>query len=416
MTKHLINSTTNRPWTFKEVEHTLRTRNLKEREANERACVYDCLEEHPFGNYRAKLSVNYEGEWDYFCVGCRNEGIWDGLERVQSWLNSLNLDAQGLKPHYNPMDTVDVEASLGLFFDTAGRGVLYKGLIHFLYGKPGTLKSWLALSLVQNCETRFWDFENGVSVTGSRLRALETPIEKAAVFDSPATKDGVRARVKQYVKSPPELLVIDGFSGLAGVLGVDPDSNQDVLSVFTDIFAPLRRAGVTVLVLDHLPKDLGVEDYPIGAQAKKSQSDVTLLVRDNKRSSTLDVMVTKDRVGKLSQRCEEGPYPKLLGRLSLDDVEGRAEVKLDPYRSARLGPNEIQLEAATLMQAIWNHVQENPDCTQTQIEESVRGRRDTIRETIEGMVRNGFVARKQVGRTFAHSVAHPLVMEYTLKD
>lgn len=415
MTKHLHNSLTNRPWTRKEVQYLLKSRNGKIEDSDGRAFSYDCLEEHPFGNFRTRLYANSNGEWEFLCGGCRQEGIWEGLARLEAWLNSLNIDSMGLQPHYNPMEAGDAHADLGFFFDNAGRGVFYKGLIHFLYGKPGTLKSWLALSLVQRCDARFWDFENGASVTGARLRALDTPYEKAAVFDSPTTKDGVRSRVKQYVKNPPDLLVIDGFSGLAGVLEVDPDSNQDVLNVFTDIFAPLRRAGIAVLVLDHLPKDSGVDDYPIGAQAKKSQSDVTMLVRENKKSATIDLLLTKDRVGLLSQRCEDGAYPKLLGHVSLEESIGRVSVKLEPFQVASLGTGQIASREANVLESIWAFVGANPDCNQTDIEDAVRARRDSVRESIEALVQGGYVIRRSVGRTYMHTIGKPLEVEYAIK-
>ena len=415
MKYQLQNKATNLPWTLKQVRYLLASRNIETEEYDPKVTIYDCIEDHPFGNFRAKLSSGQDGEWNFRCQGCNQERLEDPLGRLEEWLNAYQVDSQGLKPHYNPMESGESAPELGLFFDSAGRGVLYKGLIHILYGKPGTLKSWLALSLIQNCDARFWDFENGVLVSGSRLRALGTPYEKATVFDSPATKDGVRSRVKQYVKTPPDLLVIDGFSGLAGVLEVDPDSNQDVLRVFADILAPLRRAGVTVLVLDHLPKDSGVEDYPIGAQAKKSQSDVTILVRENRKTEVLDVLVTKDRVGLLAQRCEDGPYPKLLGQLSLEESERRVSVSLEPFQEASLGLGAIASTEASLFESIWAFVNDNPDCTQTSIEEAVRGRRDNIRGAIETLVQGGFLLRKSAGRTHMHTAGAPLAVEYTVK-
>lgn len=415
MNNQLQNTATDTQWNQKQIRHLLQARKIETDDFDPKVTVYDCIEDHPFGNFRARLSRGQEGEWNFRCAGCSQERIPDPLARLEAWLNALGVDSQGLTPHYNPMESDVSDLELGHFFDSARRGVLYKGLIHFLYGKPATLKSWLALSLIQNCNARFWDFENGVAVTGSRLRALGTPFEKAAVFDSPATKDAVRSRVKQYVKTPPELLVIDGFSGLAGVLEVDPDSNQDVLGVFTEILAPMRRAGITVLVLDHLPKDSGVEDYPIGAQAKKSQSDVTMLVRDNKKTAQLDLLLTKDRVGLLAQRCEDGAYPKLMGQLSLEESSGQVLVSMEPYQEASLGQSSIAANEANLLESIWAFVDVNPDCTQTSIEEGVFGRRDSVRSAIESLVQGGFVLRKSVGRTYIHSVGKPLDVEYEIK-
>ncbi len=412
---YLMTRTDGSPWTPKQVFFLLRHRNLVQDEINPRSASYECLEEHAFGNFRATIARDSEGLWTFRCQGCRESKLSDGPQRLESWLNKLGLDGSGLRPHYNPMEAADAQAELGLLFDSAGRGLLYRGLIHFLYGKPGTLKSWVALSLVGLSDCRFWDFENGVAVTGARLHALGTPIEKAAYFDSPLTQDEIRSRVKQYLTEPPEVVIIDGFSGLAGVLELDPDSNQDVLRIFTDVLVPLRRAGITVLVLDHLPKDSGTEDYPIGAQSKKSQSDVTLLVRQVSRGAAIELFITKDRIGALSQRAEDGPFPKKLGEVSLSERQGLISLTVAPYRNARLGQNEILQSSAALMESIWNYLSENPDSTQTDIENGVKGRRDNIRQAIDVMAQGGYLIRKQIGRMYSHSAGRPLGIEYDLK-
>ena len=139
---------------------------------------------------------------------------------------------------------------------------------------PGTYKSWVVLSMLQHHDVRFWDFENGMSGVVRRLQSLGVSRERANYFDNPQSVEAVHARVAEYVRTKPEIVCIDGFSGLAGVMEINPESNQVVQRVFNDVFVPLRNAGITTVVLDHLPKDSAVDDYPIGAQTKKSQSDV----------------------------------------------------------------------------------------------------------------------------------------------
>ena len=403
-------------WTVREVQYLLKERKIEIDDTNKNVCVFDCIQDHAFGGGRARLSYDPSlEEWSIRCGLCRQDGITDPLTVLGDWLNAHQVDSLGLKAHYNPMlEDENVNAPTYLL-DGNGRPLLYAGLIHFLYGKPGVLKSWLALSLVRSNDVRFWDFENGVAVTGARLKSLGTPLEKGAVFDSPSSADAVRARVKEYVKNPPEILCIDGFSGLAGVMEIDPDSNQDVLSVYTSVFAPLRRAGVTVLVLDHLPKDSTIEDFPIGAQAKKSQADAAYLVKQNPRTEEVEIFVSKDRLGVVSARCNGVSFPRLLGTLALSGDGEFVEVQITSVREASLDGKRLERIEARIMDAIWEFVYENPDCTKTDIERSVRGKNDLIRDVLDDLIEQDFILRQLVGRTNLHRVGKELKITYTNK-
>jgi hypothetical protein len=416
MKTNLLSESGTSSWTLRQVQHLLKTRRIAIDETNKNACVFDCIEDHPFGGGRARLTLNTATqEWSFICRFCKQEGISDPLGSLEEWLNNHQVDSLGLKSHYNPMLQDEDKNAPSYLPDIDGRPLLYAGLIHFLYGKPGVFKSWLALSLVKAHDVRFWDFENGVAVTGARLKALGTPVEKGAVFDSPSDAEAIRARVKEYVKNPPEILCIDGFSGLAGVMEIDPDSNQDVLRVYTSVFAPLRRAGVTVLVLDHLPKDSTIEDFPIGAQAKKSQADAAFLVKQNSRTEEVEIFVSKDRLGVISARCNGVGFPRLLGTLALSGDTELVEIRITSVREASLNGKRLESIHARIMDAIWNFVLANPNCTKTDIERSVKGKNDLIREVLENLVEQGYVNRQVVGKTNLHAVGRTLQISYSNK-
>lgn len=413
MKNTLTKTLDNTPWTPRQVKYLLRSRNLIADDSNQNVFKIDCLNDHAFGGGRARISYDSSSEeWNYLCGLCSKEGLRNSLETLEEWLNAQGVDSAGLKTHYNPMLLDENENALRYLPDSQGRALLYSGLIHFLYGKPGVFKSWIALSLVRSNNVRFWDFENGVAVTGSRLKALGTPLDRGAVFDSPNSADAVLARVKEYAKNPPDIVCIDGFSGLAGVMEIDPDSNQDVLSVYTTVFAPLRRAGITVLVLDHLPKDSAIEDFPIGAQAKKSQADVAFLVKKSLRTDDVEIFVSKDRLGAISSRCSGVGYPRLLGTVSLEEVGEETEVRITPVLEASLNGKILMTIEARVMESIWRFVSDNPNCTKTDIERSVRGKNDVIRDALNEMVEQGYVSRLMAGKTSLHSVGNPLEISY----
>lgn len=416
MKKTLTRTADNAPWSIREVKHLLKNRNLVSDDINPNAFKIECLEDHAFGGGVARIAFDdTSAEWSYRCGICNKEGQRNPVEQLEQWLNAQGVDNRGLKAHYNPMLQDENDNALRFLPDIHGRPILYAGLIHFLYGKPGVFKSWVALSLVKSHNVRFWDFENGMAVTGSRLKALGTPLAQGAVFDSPSNADSVKARVKEYVKSPPEILCIDGFSGLAGVMEIDPDSNQDVLSVYTSVFAPLRRAGVTVLVLDHLPKDSSIEDFPIGAQAKKSQADVALLVKQNTRTEDVEIFVSKDRLGSVAARCSGVGFPRLLGTLALNEVGDLVEVQITSVRDASVNGKKLEPIEARIMESIWRFVSDNPHCTKSDIERSVRGKNDVIREVLDALVAQGYVNRQEVGKTNIHTVGNVLEIAYKEK-
>lgn len=417
MKNTLVRTADNIPWSYREVKYLLSGRNLVVDETNPNAFKIDCLADHPFGGGLARITFDSAAsEWSYRCGVCNKEGFGNLIEQLEQWLNAQGVDSRGLKAHYNPMLQGENDNALRFLPDVYGRPMLYAGLIHFLYGKPGVFKSWVALSLVKTNNVRFWDFENGVAVTGSRLKALGTPVEKGHVFDSPTSAEAVKARVKEYVKNPPEIVCIDGFSGLAGVMEIDPDSNQDVLSVYTTVFAPLRRAGIAVLVLDHLPKDSGIEDFPIGAQAKKSQADVALLVKQNARTEDVEIFVSKDRLGVLSARCSGVGFPRLLGTLTLEDEGEEVDVKIASVREASVNGKKLETIEARIMESIWRFVSDNAHCTKSDIERAVRGKNDLIRDVLEQMVDQGYVKRQLAGKTNLHSVGQSLEITYSHKD
>jgi AAA domain len=340
------------------------------------------------GHGMAKVEITPKGLTGYYCDKCLDPH-W-GQENLngqfQRWLNNHAPQDDIWPTHTNPYDYKGNGAELAFWSDAEGNPLLYRGGIHFLYGKPATLKSWFALNLLHEADVRLWDFENGLAGTRDRLKALGIPKSQAYGYASPETSDELLSRVEHYTRQVPDVLVIDGFSGLADLMNVNPDSNTEVMSLFGEVFNPLKKVGVTVVVIDHLPKDSQSIDYPIGAQAKRSQADVTIYFKGTQSDKTVELYVSKDRHGSLNLRCEPGLSPRKLGTLTLNELEGELTLAVKPAYAAEINGTKLSEQDAATIAAIYTYVEQNQPCSKTEVETNVPGKNDKIRKAIQELV------------------------------
>ncbi len=352
----------------------------------------------------------------YDCRRCRTEFNID-LEAqfsiFSAWLKDRELvDGRWLR-HSNPFDH-DLDASkLEFVQDQEGNHLFYRGGVHFVYGKPGTCKSWLALWTLKFANVRLWDFENGITGTLGRLKALGVDREAANGYTVPSSPDEVTARVREYVSTKPDILCIDGFSGFADVMGINPESNSDVMRAFTEVFYPLKRVGVTVIVLDHLPKDSGTEDFPIGAQTKKSQADAAFLFKSTSSNKDVDIFVSKDRHGELLERCEPGSMPRRFGRLTLESEESAVSIRISPAYKAQVDGDLVSVGDVELMQAIYDYVEAHPECNKGEIERNVLGKTERKRKALSALKDGGYLVTREVGTSHVHTVGKEFIPQWT---
>ena len=343
----------------------------------------------------------------------RDEILASLQERLFDWLKKRELVDGRWFPHANPFDLDGTSPVLTFLPDAEGSPLLYNAAIHILYGKPGTLKSWLALSSLPHADVRLWDFENGAYATRDRLEKLDIPREFCDGYCLPQSSEEIYNRVEEYVETKPDLVVIDGFSGLAEMLEINPESNSEVMTIFNRVLFPLRSAGVSVLILDHLPKDAASEDFPIGAQAKKSQSDVALLVKQKSGSEIMDIYVAKDRFGQLSRRCEEGANPRKFGKVELKSTDGHFEVLVKPSYQAEIAGSEVTTYDANQMQDIWNYVERNPNCSKGDIDTDVIGKHERKRKNLQLLIDEGYIESTKQATALLHKVLRPLEVNWS---
>jgi len=365
--------------------------------------------------------LNWDGQdndeiyYNLFCTHCfQKEKISseEQLIALGKWLSANELVDGKYRRHHNPFDYEGKVPELTYLPDSEGNKLLYRGNIHFIYGKPGTYKSWVVLSMLKHHDVRFWDFENGTSGVLGRLKSLGISREQANYFDNPHSIDAVIERVNEYVRTKPEIVCIDGFSGLAGVMEINPESNQDVQRVFNDVLVPLRNAGITTVVLDHLPKDSTTDDYPIGAQTKKSQSDVAYLFRQNPANDGVVIYVSKDRHGSINDRAEAGSYPKRYGTVNLIASDESVSVQISPLYVARINGTDVVESEALMRKRVWDYIEINDGCSKSEIERNVPGKTERKRKALKNLVDDGYVQSKSVGTSIVHSINKPLEIDW----
>lgn len=360
---------------------------------------------------RARINWERIGEnvagFTYFCPQCWKEFGKDNdeqFEKLVKWLSPRELVNGRWRRHLNPFDFEGKAPSLKFVHDEAGNAMFYEGGVHFVYGKPGTFKSWLALAAFSSTDSRLWDFENGISGTLGRLNALGVTREAAYGYTVPDSKEEILERIREYCETKPEILFIDGFSGFADVYGLNAESNNDVMQAFSEVFYPLKGAGVTVIILDHLPKESVSEDYPIGAQAKKSQADAAFLLKNTSQANQVDIYVSKDRHGSIFDRCEPGNQPRRYGTLQLNTDQEVISLIVRPAYQATVNGELLATSEARLMEQIYDYVQNNPDPSKVEIERNVLGKTERKRKALAALVEGGFIETRAVGTSHIHKV------------
>ncbi len=362
------------------------------------------------GRIRWEMERGYP-RFAYSCSVCNREA-GDLHARMEDWLRSGAPRYSDPLVHINPYH-FDKQATEPLYLnDTLGRPMLYKGLIHLLYGKPGTLKSWIMQSMIGKHDVRYLDYENGFSILAERLEDLKVDPKAATVFIDPQTPDEVKRLFSQYRLKTPEVLCIDGMAGLCAALGLDPDSNRDIQYLYNEYLYPLKKLGVCILVLDHLRKDGDHDDYPIGAQVKKGGADVAYLIRPTKNSNTVELWVTKDRQHKIIKRCEGSEVVKKYGQVTLREDGHGIQVDISPVQVASLGSAQISASDAQMLEVIYTFIEKNPGSTKSQIDREIPGKTERLRRSLKTLLESGYIEQKSVGTAHTLKVSKPLDLSW----
>lgn len=330
--------------------------------------------------------------------------------------NSRNINV--FPPHINPLAMESYSTLEPKFLsDALGRPMLYPGEIHVFYGRPQTFKSWALMPLIGSCEVRYVDFENGLMTIRNRLKALNVAKEDAEVFCFPESPAELTSRIIEYIETKPDVVCFDGLPGLLRLLGKDGDSNNDVNEVFATYIEPLKKAGVAVVLLEHLPKSSSEanDDYPIGAQSKKSVPGVLFLHRPRKTEDTVDIFIAKDRHNSIAERCDDFGWPKPYGFIQLNRDGALLDPRVEPFLVPFLDGEQIESHEAKRMLDVWNACAQSNGLNQSEIEEAVGGNHRLRRNATDSLLKKGYLRGVKQGRSLKYIAIDNLKIEWRNK-
>ena len=184
-----------------------------------------------------------------------------------------------------PMDGSDLDlAPTAMLQRKDGATLLYDGKLNFLFGTPGSGKSWVALycvieTLLRGRKSVYFDHEDTPGTLSRRSKLMGLDLAdfwrdgqfkylRPGLDGSTLAMAEAMAWVKESEHGP-TLIVIDSAES-AGC----PSDGADVAPWLAKIVQPFLDAGCTVLVLDHVPKRKeGRPLGPIGSQHKLARID-----------------------------------------------------------------------------------------------------------------------------------------------
>ena len=206
------------------------------------------------------------------------------LEHADMWpefLNPLDVDTSQIVPTY--------------LSDNLGAPIFANGLIHWLYGPSETGKSFIALTACLQNAGIYLSLEMGARQMGNRVRKMDFHYLDSGRFLFAESIADLKQLLVGIRVMPATVVVIDSFGELALMYGADTNNDQEVGKIIKESLKPLAAAGHCVIVVDHIAKNPGNTEYPLGTQNKKSQSDICMYINRDTTSAMLELVITKDR-------------------------------------------------------------------------------------------------------------------------
>lgn len=193
-----------------------------------------------------------------------------------------------------------------------GRHVFAPG-VQILFGKRGTLKSWIELEAVRQELSRghralMIDYEMSKEKVARRLVTLGATREDLARFvyvEGGPVSDAARGHLlRRFTDEPPSVVVLDSIGLSMAAAGYSTNDDSETGEWYMAVAKWLSRQwpDAVVLLIDHTPKGDSSARDPIGSQRKGAFADGLYSVeKDTPISKTQrgkgTVTLTKDRDG-----------------------------------------------------------------------------------------------------------------------
>ncbi|MFI7333576.1 bifunctional DNA primase/polymerase [Micromonospora aurantiaca (nom. illeg.)] len=200
-----------------------------------------------------------------------------------------------------------------------GVALLYRGKEHAVAGEPESGKTWFALMcardvLLSGGRVLYVDFEDDAATVVGRLLDLGVIADRLRpesgqfryVRPEGAPRSGDVRALLTFPDGPADLLVYDGWTEGAGLLGQDIMSQDDITKWRQTLVKPALTLGTATLTTDHVVKDREARNrYGIGAQHKLAGLTGVMFMMEVTQTwgrgskGVSKVLITKDRNGGL---------------------------------------------------------------------------------------------------------------------
>ena len=273
-------------------------------------------------------------------------------------------------------------------------GLLVAGQAHWYMGHPESGKSTLALHAAREVMTLgmhvIWiDWEMGAMQAKRRAKAvgisdelLSEQFHYTAYPSEFSTGAGTARVLHDLDRWPGALVVLDSCSKALSAAGLDENSPTDATKWTTSVVLPLREAGATLLVIDHVSKAATrSQPYPRGAGSKLADTDVAFYIEATQRFSRArggELAVTK-------QKDREGVLPDGTQRYAIGDGEGRLPIeRLDDESDPRVARNDARARARAEVAAVLSR-NDGEELTTNQVCQFVEAKREYVRDALRGL-------------------------------
>jgi hypothetical protein len=293
-------------------------------------------------------------------------------------------------------------------------GLIYPGRVHWFQGESESHKTWVLLIamaqiLIDGGNAAYIDFEDHPASIKSRLEALGVPTETITdpnrfVYMRPDEPLGDDQRAELFTAldaTKPVLVVVDGVSEAMNVEDLDPLSTPDTAEWIRRLPKLIAATGPGVAVIDHQTKAIeGRKGWAFGSQHKKAGTDgaaydVTA-IRKVHRAYLSDpveglvvVKVVKDRIGYV-----RGHSP----------ADNAATIRITAWPDGGI-TYQVTTDAIAndfgLRQRIAQYLDGAPGASKRSIRDAGGGR-ETLDQTLAGMIADGHVRMEKQGAAHAH--------------
>lgn len=290
---------------------------------------------------------------------------------------------------------------------TDGTALFYAGKVNGVFGDPEHGKTWLAQiaaveALNAGHTAAMIDVDhNGPDHTAARLLLLGARLDHIADpnrFRYYEPEDGTEllAAVDDITHLTPAIVIIDSLGEIFPMLGVKTNDSDEMTTAMRRVCTRPATAGSCVITIDHLPKsaDARATGFAIGSIAKKRMIRGSYIRAEARQQPApgaigrITLRIEKDTAGEL-RKTSGGGY---AGTLTLDSTQNHTTT-WTIGRDETPKNDDGTFRPTLLMERISRYIEDNDQCTFTDIKENVQGKDKWLRDAIQVLVTEGHIAR-----------------------